>query len=62
MLSLEVSYPLFVHKLINPLDPPLMGERIKRFGGHPQTPGRKNPAPLSLGFIAMYSGRGAAVI
>ncbi len=30
--------------LINPLYPPIMGEVC--IGGHPQTPGRKNPAPL----------------
>jgi hypothetical protein len=30
---------------INPLYPPILGDFFKA-GGHPQTPGRKNPAPL----------------
>jgi hypothetical protein len=36
--------------LINPLCPPILGDF--EAGGHPQTPGRKYPAPLFQQFLS----------
>jgi hypothetical protein len=40
--------------LINPLYPPFLGDIIA--GGHPQTPGRKYPAPLFQRSLTVHSG------
>ena len=37
--------------LINPLYPSILGDFFKA-GGHPQTPGRKYPAPLFQQFLS----------
>jgi hypothetical protein len=36
----------------NPLYPPFLGEIVENLGGHPQTPGRRYPAPPLGGLVA----------